>query len=101
MAERRRKRAPIASRRTRQPWRGGKPGLTGSDAFIALARAWTVTTIVTTLLLAALAIASVWDRAIFMQALREALSSEPQLAQPVDEATADPRQAVTTPHQPR
>jgi hypothetical protein len=88
VAERRRNRAP--TRRTRQLWRGSKLRLSADEALIALARAWTVTTIVTTLFFAALAVAAVWDRAIFMQAVREALSSDAQLTQPVDEATPDP-----------
>jgi hypothetical protein len=47
-----------------------------------------VTTIATTLLFAAIAVAPIWDGAIFRQALREALSSDPELAQPIDEAPA-------------
>jgi hypothetical protein len=95
MAKWPRNRAPTASRKTRQLWRGAKPRLSASEAATALARAWTVTTVATTLLFLALAIGTVWDRAIFVQALRDALSGDGQLpTQPVDEATADPRQAA-------
>jgi hypothetical protein len=48
-----------------------RPG--GAESFGALARAWQVTTVALALLLAALVLAPMWDRAIFMQALREAL----------------------------
>jgi hypothetical protein len=47
------------------------------DALTALARAWTVTTIATALLLAALAIAPMWDTGVFLRALTDALS-DPQ-----------------------
>ena len=60
----------------------------GTDAFSALARAWSVTTVALALLLAALVLAPMWDRAIFMQALREALSRDAQLMQSL-EAPAD------------
>src|SRR6516164_566603 len=45
-------------------------------------------TVALTLLLAALVLAPMWDRAIFMQALREALSRDAQLMQSL-EAPAD------------
>jgi hypothetical protein len=60
----------------------------GAEAFGALARAWQVTTVALTLLLAALVLAPMWDRAIFMQALREALSRDAQLMQSL-QAPAD------------
>ena len=60
----------------------------GAEAFGALAWAWQVTTVALTLLLAALVLAPMWDRAIFMQALREALSRDAQLMQSL-EAPAD------------
>jgi hypothetical protein len=96
MAGRPNKRASTASRRERQRLRGIKPRADASTTLIALARAWLVTTVACTLLLVALAIAPMWDRTIFMQALREALSTDPQLTQPADEATADPRQAAVS-----
>ena len=46
-----------------------------------MARAWSVTAVALTLLLAALALAPMWDRAIFMQALHEALSRDAQRMQ--------------------
>ena len=59
-----------------------------AEAFGALAQAWQVTTVVLALLLAALVLAPMWDRAIFMRALREALSRDAQLMQSL-EAPAD------------
>lgn len=50
-----------------------------TEAMIALARAWSVTTIALTLLLAALALAPLWDPAIFMQALHQALSGDSRM----------------------
>jgi hypothetical protein len=65
-------------------------GRTRQRTLAALAPAWTVTTIATALFLVALAIAPIWDGAIFVQALRDALSGDPQLMmQPIDEAPAD------------
>lgn len=90
MAERPRNRTlTAASRQRRRLFRGPGPWPDTTEALAALARAWTVTAIATVLLLAALAIAPIWDGAIFTQALRDALSGDPQLMQPVDEAPAD------------
>ncbi len=86
MAERQRnKTSTAASRQRRRLFRGPGPW----QALAALARAWTVTTIATVVFLVTLAIAPIWDGAIFTQALRDALSGDPQLMQPVDEAPAD------------
>jgi len=60
----------------------------GAESFGALARARQVATVALTLLLAALVLAPMWDRAIFMLALREALSRDAQLMQSL-EAPAD------------
>jgi hypothetical protein len=90
MAERQRnKTSTAASRQRRRLFRGPGPWPDTTEALAALARAWTVTTIATALFLVALAIAPIWDGAIFMQALRDALSGDPQLMQPIDEAPAD------------
>ena len=78
-----------ASRQRRRIFHGPGPCPGTTEVLTALARAWQVTTIATALLLATLAIAPIWDRAIFMQALRDALSGDPQLTQPVDEAPAN------------
>ena len=84
MAERPRNRtSTAASRKRRRLFRD--PGPSPTEALAALARAWMVTTIATALLLAALAIAPVWDGAIFMQGLRDTLSGDPSLTQPIDE----------------
>lgn len=77
--------------RVRKRWRfsRGLPWPNAIDALAALVRAWTVTTIAVALLLAALAVAPMWDGAIFMQALRDGLGRDPQLMQPIDETPAD------------
>ncbi len=78
--------------RARKEWRfsrGLQPWPNATEVLDALVRAWTVTTIAAALLLAALAVAPVWDGAIFMQALRDALGRDPQLMQPIDKALAD------------
>lgn len=77
--------------RARKRWRFSR-GLSwpnAIDALTALVRAWTVTTIAVALLLAALAVAPMWDGAIFMQALRDGLGRDPQLMQPIDETSTD------------
>jgi hypothetical protein len=99
MAERPRNRTSAVARKRRRLFRGLGPWPDTSEALAALARAWLVTTIATVLLLAALAIAPIWDGAIFMQALRDALSGDPQLTQPIDEApTEDPADRETPRH---
>jgi hypothetical protein len=60
-----------------------------TEALAALVRAWVVTTIATTLLLAALALAPMWDGAIFLHALRDTLGRDSQLAPPIDESADD------------
>jgi hypothetical protein len=92
-----RNRGSIATRKRWQPFRSVEPWPNASDAIAALARAWIVAMIATTLLGVALAIAPLWDRAIFMQALRDALSTDLETAQPADEAPADPRLAPELP----
>jgi hypothetical protein len=90
MAERLRNRtSTAAARQRRRLFRGPGPWLDTTEVLAALARAWTVTTIATALFLVALAMTPVWDGAIFMHALRDALSGDPQLTQPLDEAPAD------------
>jgi hypothetical protein len=101
MAERpRNKTSTAASRQRRRLFRG--PGLwpDTTGALAALARAWTVTTIATVLFLVALAIAPVWDGAIYIQGLRDALSGDPQLMQPINEAPADAPAERKTPRAP-
>jgi hypothetical protein len=61
-----------------------------SAALPALARAWVVTTIATTLLIAALAIAPLWDREIYLRALRDALCTNPEMALPLDDTDSRP-----------
>lgn len=95
-----RNRGSISTRKRWQPFRSVQPWPNASDAIAALARAWIVAMIATTLLGVALAIAPLWDRAIFMQALRDALSTDPETAQPADEAPAGPRLAPELPRKP-
>ncbi|MGH7211712.1 MAG: hypothetical protein ACREF1_09655 [Acetobacteraceae bacterium] len=71
-----------------------------TEAVVALARAWAVTTIATSLLFAALAVAPMWDSAIYVQALRASLSGDPELMQPADEAVADAPVGRETPRAP-
>ena len=72
----------------------------GTEAFSALARAWSVTTVALALLLAALVLAPMWDRAIFMQVLREALSRDAQVMQsleaPADSSAGPPKRTYDT-----
>lgn len=56
-----------------------------SEILTALGWAWTTTVFASTLFVAALAVAQVWDGAVFRLALRDALSRDPQLAQPSDD----------------
>jgi hypothetical protein len=83
------KASTAASRQGRRISRRPAPWPDRADALSALARAWTVTVIASSVLFAALALAPVWDRAIFLQGLRDALSGDPQLTEPVDAAPAD------------
>ena len=89
MAERQRNKTSTAVSRQRRRFRGPGPWPDTTDALAALAQAWTVTMIATALFLVALAIAPIWDGAIFMQALCDALRGDPQLMQPLDEAPVD------------
>jgi hypothetical protein len=43
----------------------------------ALATAWITTFVATTLLFTALAVASVWDKAVYFQALRDVVTMDP------------------------
>lgn len=77
MAERSNKGRATAARKGRRGFPGPWPD--AAEVLAALARAWTVTTIATALLVAALAIAPFWDTAIYLRALRDTLSSGPTL----------------------
>lgn len=90
MSERPRNRTSTAmSRNKRRVSPRRVPWSEAADPLSALARAWSVTVIATSILLAALAVAPVWDSAIFLAALRDALSGDPQLTQPLDATPAD------------
>ena len=83
------KRRSTVSRKKPQPFCGLNGWPDESEVFIALARAWMVATIATAFLCVALAIAPVWDRSIYMDGLRDALSRDPQLTQPPDGTGTD------------
>ena len=55
--------------------------LTGTHAVTALVRAWSVTTTAVVLLSAAVSLAPMWDRAILVKSLLEALNTNPALLQ--------------------
>jgi hypothetical protein len=71
-------RAPHLRRRPRR-----RPTLwfTGTCVVTALARAWSVTTTTVVLLSVAVSLAPMWDRAIFVKSLLEALNTNPTLLQ--------------------
>jgi len=53
----------------------------GNSVLVALARAWSVTTLSVILLSAAISLAPMWDRAIFVKSLFEALNTDPEMLQ--------------------
>jgi hypothetical protein len=65
------------------------PNTNPSKILIALMRAWIVVMIATMLLAGALAIAPIWDRAVFMQALRDSLSTDMETAPFFDQPSTD------------
>jgi hypothetical protein len=86
MAERRKTRVVAAisiGRRRGRRHPGQWPDATA--ALTALFRAWMTTVVASLLFVAALAVSQVWDGAVFRQALRDSLASDPQLAQPIDD----------------
>jgi hypothetical protein len=88
MPKRARNRPSFPTQKRRQPLRGIEPWPDAREALAALARAWIVAMIATTLLVAALALAPIWDSAVFMQALRDSSSTNPETAPLPDEAPA-------------
>jgi hypothetical protein len=71
------------------------PCLTETEIFDALGRAWLVASVAAVLFCGALALTAVWDRAIFFEALHDALTTNPEWPQPPDvpvdaEAVRDP-----------
>jgi hypothetical protein len=74
---RRLKTSYLRRRRRRRPalW------LTGTLVLTALVRAWSVTTPAVVLLSAAVSLAPMWDHAIFVKSLLEALNTNPALLQ--------------------
>jgi hypothetical protein len=88
----RRKRPLMASRGRRRLRRHPAFWLAGTDSLAALAQAWSVTTIAVIVLCVTVSLAPMWDRAIFLKSLLDALNTDPemlQLAYPVpDDAPA-------------
>jgi hypothetical protein len=75
----------IAARGRRRPCHRAAQWLTETELLAALARAWLVSTIAVSLLCGALALATIWDRTIFFEALHEALTTNPELLQPPED----------------
>jgi hypothetical protein len=98
--ERQRNRPLIAARRWLRPSHRAALWLTETEALAALARAWLAATIAVVLLCGALALAPIWDRAIFLEALREALTTNPELLQPADEVPVDKHDPARRPSAP-
>jgi hypothetical protein len=67
--------SPLRRRRRPALWSNG------TLVLAALVRAWSVTTPVVVLLSAAVSLAPIWDRAIFVKSLLEALNTNPALLQ--------------------
>jgi hypothetical protein len=79
--ERRSNRLFVAPDLRRRPRRRPALWLTGTCVLTALMRAWSITTIAVVLLSAGFSLAPVWDRAIFVKSLLEALNTNPALLQ--------------------
>ena len=79
--ERQSNRLLMASDLRRRPRRRPALWLTGTYVLTALVRAWSVTTAAVVLLSAAVSLAPMWDRAIFVKSLLEALNTNPALLQ--------------------
>jgi hypothetical protein len=89
---------PLMARRARQrPCRRPAPSLTETEVLAALVRAWLAAMIAVVLLCGALALASIWDGAIFCDALHEALTTNPELPQPADEFPINRHDAALRP----
>src|SRR5271156_1971898 len=71
----------MASHRRRRPRRRLALWLTWTNVLTAPVPAWSVTTTAVVLLSAAVSLAPVWDRAIFVKSLLEALNTNPALLQ--------------------
>jgi hypothetical protein len=102
MTERRKPRAFAATSRNRRRGRR-RPGQwpDATLALMALGRAWTTTVLASALFIGALAVAQVWDGAVFLRALHDALSRDPRLEQPIaDVPVADPADGETPPQRP-
>ena len=65
----------------RRPRRRSASGLMRTSILTTLAQAWSVTTAAVVLLSVAVSLAPMWDRAIFVKSLLEALTANPALLQ--------------------
>jgi hypothetical protein len=79
--ERQSTRLSTASPLRRSPPRRPARGLPWTNVLTAFVRAWPVTMGAVVLLCATVFVAPVWDRAIFMKSLLEALNTNPALMQ--------------------
>ena len=79
--ERQSNRLLTASHLRRRSRRRSALWLTGTYVLTAMVRAWSVTTTAVVLLSAAVFLAPMWDRAIFVKSLLEALNTNPALLQ--------------------
>jgi hypothetical protein len=84
MAERRKVRVSTAVWIRRRSLRRRWQLPDASDALAALLQAWATTVVASLLLVSALAVSQLWDGVVFRHAMRDALTSDPQLAQPID-----------------
>jgi hypothetical protein len=91
--ERRRNRPLIATRVGRRSHHRSAPWLTETEIVAALTRAWSVAMIATILLCCALAPSPMRNRATFLQALHEGLTTDPETLQSIDEDEIDPAAA--------
>jgi hypothetical protein len=71
----------MASHLRRRPRRRPALWLTGTYVLTALVRAWSLTTTAVVLSSAAVSLAPMWDRAIFVKSLLEAPNTNPALLQ--------------------
>ena len=86
MADREKSKAWIAAaRKSRRSSRRGAGWPDATEMLAALVYAWTVTVFASALLVGAVAVARVWDGAVFRHALLGTLSRDPGSLQPFDD----------------
>jgi hypothetical protein len=101
MAERQKSKAfARTARNGRRAFHGPGPWPNAAEALAALTRAWMVTTIATALLVAALAVAPIWDTAIYLRALHDTLGGEGTPALPAGQNSIGPEAGSKIPFGP-